>query len=140
MMTEHALSTSRWQLTITLPPLHKSQNLIAQHPARFRIVCAGRRWGKSRLAAMLSLKTALERAGRVWWVAPSFPQSSAAWRELKALAHQIPGKVIREDMRRIVLPGDGEITVKSADAPDALRGEGLDLVVLDEAAYIQAEV
>jgi len=89
---------------------------------------------------MLSLKTALERQGRVWWVAPSFPQSSAAWRELKALAAQIPGKVIREDARRIVLPGDGEITVKSADAPDALRGEGLDLVVVDEAAYCPADV
>jgi len=88
---------------------------------------------------MLSLKTALEGAGRVWWVVPSYSQSSAAWRELKALAYQIPGKVIREDARRIVLPGDGEITVKSADAPDALRGEGLDLVVIDEAAYCPAE-
>jgi len=89
---------------------------------------------------MLCLKTALEGAGRVWWVAPSFPQSSMAWRELKALAHQIPGKVIREDARRIALPGDGEITVKSADAPDSLRGEGLDLVVIDEAAYCPTEV
>ncbi len=89
---------------------------------------------------MLSLKTALEGAGRVWWVAPSYPQSSAAWRELKALAHQIPGKVIREDARRIVLPGDGEISVRSADAPDSLRGEGLDLVVIDEAAFCPADV
>lgn len=89
---------------------------------------------------MLSLKTALERAGRCWWVAPSFPQSSMAWRELKALADQIPGRVVREDARRITLPGGGEITMKSADAPDALRGDGLDLVVLDEAAFIQEEV
>lgn len=89
---------------------------------------------------MLSLKTALEARGRVWWVAPSYPQSSAAWRELKALADQIPGKLIREDARRIVLPGDGEITVKSADAPIALKGEGLDLCVVDEAAYTPADV
>lgn len=89
---------------------------------------------------MLSLKTALEQSGRCWWVAPSFPQSSMAWRELKALATQIPEKVIREDARLIRLPGGGEITVKSADAPESLRGEGLDLVVLDEAAYIAPEV
>jgi predicted phage terminase large subunit-like protein len=85
---------------------------------------------------MLSIKTAIEHAGRVWWVAPSFPQSSMAWRELKQLAQQIPERVVREDGRRITLPGGGEIVVKSADAPDALRGEGLDLVVIDEAAYI----
>ncbi len=89
---------------------------------------------------MLSIKISLERAGRVWWVAPSYPQSNAAWRELKALAAQIPNKAIHEAERRITLPGDGEITVKSADAPDSLRGEGLDLVVIDEAAYCPAEV
>src|SRR5215212_4908997 len=106
MTTDESL-TSRRQLTITLPPLHSSQQTIAQHPARFRIVCAGRRWGKSRLAAMLSLKTALEKSGRVWWVPPSYPQSSAAWRELKALADQIPGQVVHEADRRITLPGGG---------------------------------
>lgn len=89
---------------------------------------------------MLSLRVALNNQGRVWWVAPSFPQSSMAWRELKALAVQIPEKVVREDARLIRLPGGGEITVKSGDAPESLRGEGLDLVVLDEAAYIAADV
>lgn len=138
MITETS-STLR-QVTVTLPPLHSSQAKIAAHPARFRIACCGRRWGKSRLAAMLSLKTALEKAGRCWWVAPSYAQSSMAWRELKALADQIPARVVREDARRITLPGGGEITMKSADAPEALRGEGLDLVVLDEAAYIPEAV
>lgn len=89
---------------------------------------------------MLSIKRALEDAGRVWWVAPNFAQSSAAWRELKALAIQVPGKVVREDARRIALPGGGEITVKSADAPESLRGDGLNLVVVDEAAYIGGDV
>src|SRR6478672_249324 len=103
-MTTDTLSTQR-QLTITLPSLHSSQNLVAQHPTRFRIVCAGRRWGKSRLAAMLSLKTALEIGGRCWWIGPSHPQATAAWRELKALAAQIPERKVYEDQRRIVLPG-----------------------------------
>lgn len=89
---------------------------------------------------MLSLKTALEIGGRCWWLAPSYPQSSAAWRELKALAAQIPERRVFEDGRRILLPGGGEIVVKSADSPESLRGEGLDLVVLDEAAYINGEV
>lgn len=56
------------------------------------------------------------------------------------MAEPIPGRVVREDVRRIGLPGGGEITVKSADAPNSLLGEGLDLAVLDEAAYLDAEV
>ena len=56
------------------------------------------------------------------------------------LAEPIPGRNVREDVRRIALPGGGEIVVKSADAPNSLLGEGLDLVVLDEAAYLDAEV
>lgn len=87
---------------------------------------------------MLSLKTALERSGRCWWVAPNYAQSTVAWRELKGLANQVPGKVVREDERRITLPGGGEITVRSAET--LLRGEGLDLVVIDEAAYIAPDV
>jgi phage FluMu gp28-like protein len=63
-----------------------------------------------------------------------------AWRELTALARQIPGRQVRESDRRIVLPGSGEIAVKSADAPESLRGEGLDLVVVDEAAYVDEAV
>lgn len=131
-------STSR-PLVVTLPPLHASQAMVAEHPARFKVLAAGRRWGKSRLAGALSLATAA-RGGRAWWVAPSFPQSSTAWRELKALASPIPGRVVREDARRIGLPGGGEIVVKSADAPNSMLGEGLDLVVLDEAAYHQEDV
>jgi phage FluMu gp28-like protein len=63
-----------------------------------------------------------------------------AWRELTALARQIPGHQVRESDRRILVPGGGEIAVKSADAPDSLRGEGLDFVVVDEAAYIDERV
>jgi hypothetical protein len=56
------------------------------------------------------------------------------------LAEPIPGRNVREDARRITLPGGGEIVVKSADAPNSLLGEGLDMLVLDEAAYLDEEV
>lgn len=136
---DEPLSTSRQKLTITLPPLHSSQQLVAESPARFKVLVAGRRWGKSRLSGVLSLATAAKR-GRVWWVAPSYPQAATAWRELKTLAEPIPHRTVREDARRIALPGGGEITVKSADAPNSMLGEGLDLVVLDEAAYLDEDV
>ena len=70
-------------------------------------------------------------APTIWWVAPNFPQGVLIWRDLKkALRGAWVEK--REKEMRIVLPGGGTVTVKSADDPDALRGVGLDGVVLDE--------
>ena len=60
------------------------------------------------------------------------------WRNLK---HSLRGAWLEknENERRIVLPGGGSITVKSADNPDSLRGAGLDGVVMDEASFMARE-
>ena len=50
------------------------------------------------------------------------------------------GVAISESERRIDLAGGGMIAVRSAHHPDSLRGEGLDLAVLDEAAFMDARV
>ncbi|RMG93172.1 MAG: hypothetical protein D6706_15890 [Chloroflexi bacterium] len=125
-------------LTITLPRLHKWQQEIAQSPARFKIIAAGRRFGKTRLATVLAVSEAL-REGRVWWVAPTYPMATIGWRLIKSLCQQIPGVNIRESERRAEMPGLGFIETKSADRPDALRGEGLDFVVLDECAFLKED-
>jgi phage terminase large subunit-like protein len=39
----------------------------------------------------------------------------------------------------IIMPNGGEVSVKSADNPDSLRGEGLDLAVCDEHAFMKPE-
>lgn len=75
--------------------------------------------------------------GRAWWVAPSYKMSEVGWRPLRRLAGQIPGAEIRKVDRQVILPGGGEVSVRSADNPDSLRGEGLDFVVLDECAFMQ---
>jgi predicted phage terminase large subunit-like protein len=59
------------------------------------------------------------------------------WRILKRLALQIPGTQSREFDRIINFPGGGFAQIKSADKPESLRGEGLDGVIVDEAAHIR---
>jgi len=133
--------------TILLPEPLPHQLDVLRHPARNKVVVCGRRWGKS-LAGLLAcieghgppesgFRGALEGAD-IWWVAPTFPQGVLIWRDLKKALH---GAWLekREKEMRIVLPGGGSITVKSADDPDALRGVGLDGVVLDEAAFMKEE-
>jgi hypothetical protein len=60
--------------------------------------------------------------------------SEVGWRPLRLMGTKI-GAEIRKVDRQILLPGGGEVTVRSADNPDSLRGEGLDLVVSDENAF-----
>lgn len=75
-------------------------------------------------------------AGRVWWVGPNFPLTMIAWREMRVRARKIGAKVM-ESEKRIEFPrlGGGFIQLKSADNPDSLRSEGLDRVIVDEAAF-----
>lgn len=85
--------------------------------------------------AMLTVAAGEGRRG--WWVSPTYPMASMAWRELKTMAGKVPGAVPHEVDRRIIYPGGGTVQVKSADSPAGLRGEGLDFLVIDEAAFIE---
>lgn len=99
------------------------------------MLACGRRWGKTRLGAALCFETGL-RKGAAWWVAPSYPIAAVGWRQIKALAVQVPGATIREADRKAEFPGGGWAQARSADDPDSLRGEGLNRVVVDECAFV----
>lgn len=122
-------------ITVTFPALHEAQQLIDEHPARFKVVNCGRRFGKTELGVDTAVRVAV-RGGFAWWVAPTYPIAGIGWDVLKRYARQIPGVSVKEADRQVTFPGGGAVQVKSADNPDSLRGRGLDYVVLDEAAYI----
>lgn len=127
-------------IEITLPPLTRPQMQIRDSLARFKVVAAGRRFGKSRVAAALCTEVLVNKPhSHTWWVAPVYSQADQAWSDLKAFAQQIPGAVIRES-DRMVKYGNGYVQVKTALDPHTLRGSGLDFVVLDEAAFMDASV
>ena len=66
--------------------------------------------------------------------------SAQVWRDLKNSIKPLNGIRISETERRIDLPTGGMIAVRSAFNPDNLRGDGLDLVVLDEAAFMPPQI
>ena len=114
---------------------HPGQKEVHDHPARFKILSAGRRWGKTRLGVHECLDIA-SQGGRAWWVAPSYKTSEVGWRPLRRMGQKI-GAEVRLVEKLINLPGGGSVQVRSADDPNSLRGEGLDLVVMDENAFIK---
>lgn len=126
--------------TITIRAcLHQAQAVIHQSPARFRVVAAGRRFGKTRLGVNECLDAAI-KGGRAWWIAPTYKITEVGWRPLMRIASKIPGAKVSLSDRMIGLPGGGEVWVRSGDNPQGLRGEGLHYVVLDECAYMQEDV
>lgn len=64
--------------------------------------------------------------------------SEVGWRPVRQMAAQV-GAEVRLGDRLVILPGGGEIGIRSADNPDSLRGDSLNLVILDEAAFIKEE-
>ena len=121
------------QVTIRARP-HPAQALVHKDGARFKTLACGRRWGKTRLGVNECLDVAA-RGGRAWWVAPSYKMSEVGWRPLRQIAGKVGAEIRRVD-RQVILPGGGEVSVRSADNPDSLRGEGLDFVVVDECAFV----
>ena len=129
---------ARPEIEIELPDLHELQRQIAEDDTRFKIVVAGRRWGKTRLGIAMAIKYALE-GGRVWWIAPTYPMAMEGWRDIRQMVYDIESAELQEAQKLINFPGCGQLQIKSADNPQRLRGAGLDFVVLDECAYIKEE-
>jgi len=126
---------------VKFPPLHPAQQEVRDDKSRWKILCAGRRFGKSRLGVQLCIEKARE-GGRVWWVAPTFAIARIGWRDVVAAASVFPkesGVDIKVGDMTVTFPGGGQIAVKSADNPQRLRGEGLNFLVMDEAAFVREE-
>jgi hypothetical protein len=124
-------------MEVLMPKLHVKQMEVWNSPARFRVVVAGRRWGKTRLGVALCADVGAKRGGHAWWVAPSYKMAEVGWRTMRNLCRQIPGVRVREGERALHFPDGGFVMVRSADDPQSLRGESLDLVVPDEAAFMK---
>ena len=110
---------------------------------RFRVVAAGRRCGKSRLAAWLLIVNALQANlpnSHVFYVAPTQGQArDIMWKLLVELG----GPVVRSahiNNMQITLINGSTISLKGADRPDTMRGVSLKFLVLDEYADMKAEV
>jgi len=122
--------------SVTMPGLHPMQREVVEDPHRFKVLGCGRRWGKTRMCSGICVHTALQPGKHVWWVAPSYSMAGIGWREIYGLSVQIPGIEVRRSELKIEYPSGGFVQVRSAAGQTGLRGEGLDLVVVDECAFV----
>ena len=130
-------AVSKWVLDLTL---HPGQREVWESPARFKVVAAGRRFGKTMLAAAKAIEVAASKPDAVvTWVSSSHAQSRIGFR-MVARALPARSRELNKTLGEIYLSTGGRMIFGSTERWDNLRGEGNDLVVVDEAAFCPSEV
>lgn len=114
---------------------------VFKNNTRFRVISAGRRFGKTFLADAELKKFAARKKNAVcWYVCPSYKMAKRIlWQVLK---NSVPKEWVRhknESDLMIVLKNGSSISLCGAENYDSLRGPGIDFVVLDEFAFMQIE-
>ena len=117
------------------------QQEVFADTTRFKIVAAGRRTGKSRLAAWLLIINALQtERGHVFYVAPTQGQArDIMWQTLLELGHGVITNAHINNLQ-IKLVNGATISLKGGDRPETMRGVSLKFLVLDEYADIKPDV
>jgi len=118
---------------------HEAQAEISRSTAQFRVIGGGRRGGKSTLAAYEALATAIQRPYSIGYAVA--PTKELATRVFDTIWRAVDraGIVCRRKshvLMLIELENHSVIRGKSAEDADQLVGEGLDWVIIDEAAKI----
>jgi len=122
-------------------PLSPAQDTVARDSTRFRVVVAGRRFGKTHLSIRELCYHARDPDKEVWYVAPTYKMArQIVWRKLKNKLQDLNWITkTNETELTITLRNGSVISLKGADNYDSLRGVGLDFIVLDEFADIDPE-
>ena len=104
---------------------------------RFMGINAGRRWGKSELAALFLLYGLGQENKTLWLVAPSYTLCGKIWHYLVPWVHKVYGsdaRILRSSPAKIITKWDTVLENKSTDNPDSCIGDGVDMLAFDEAA------
>lgn len=118
---------------------------VMRDTRRFRVLAAGRRWGKTKLAAHEVIEAALAKPNSVvWWVANTYRNVARGYKEV---VRQLPPSLLKKaapaytsNTLYLQFANGSVIEFYSGGSPDALAGEGVDFMVVDEGALIPDNV
>jgi len=121
------------------------QEQVEKCESRDIAVCAGRRWGKSKICAYVILRELLKgKKINVWIVAPTYNLADKVFHWLviwivKILPSQ-KGGISARPFPQIKLANGSVVMCKSAENPTDLLGEDVNFLIVDEAAQISKNV
>lgn len=117
------------------------QREVWDSDSRFKLLCSGRRFGKTYLCIARLITWAASKPNSLnWYVTANYRMAKQiAWRQLK---NMVPPEICvkrNETDLLIELSNGSIISLKGADNADSLRGVSLSSLVIDEAAYVKQE-
>ena len=121
----------------------KKLHFPTKNTARFFVMVCGRRFGKTTASAMEATYYASQPNKRIWLVGLSYDKADLMFREIwKLMVIGHSNDIVRasEKDRIIKFKWGTTVEAKSADNPDSLVGEGLDLLIIDEAAKVKRKI
>jgi hypothetical protein len=107
----------------------------------FIVSIIGRQFGKTLIAENLAIYWALNNKNSViYWVSPTDSQSQKVYKDIVAAIIEsgiIKSKKMPKGDTEIIFKNDSRILFRSAASEDNLRGQSVDYMILDEAAFIK---
>lgn len=138
MVSSRTAPTAERRIVYRLPPLYPRQHEAIYDPARYVIVEASVKSGKTSGCLVWLLDQALAAPRRTcWWVAPVYAQTEIAFRRLKRALGD--GAVPNESRLTLQLPNGSTLWFRTAERPDTLYGEDVHAAVLDEVTRMREE-
>ena len=122
--------------------LSRPQQTIANNDHRFRVVIAGRRFGKTTLAIREICYHARFADRNIFYITSSYRAAKMImWKPLKRKLQDLKWtRKVNESELSITLVNGTTISLKGAENGDALRGVSLDFAVFDEVAWVDESV
>ena len=118
------------------------QRQVYEAGTRFRMLCCGRRFGKTYLSIGQLLVWAMRKPGGLFWYVTSTYKAAKriAWATLREMAPPHLVAQVNHTELSLKLVNGATISLMGADSPDSLRGSSLSGCVIDEAAYVNIRV
>jgi hypothetical protein len=124
-------------------PLWAHQQAVVESDARHRVICSGRQAGKSTILAIIALHTAFTTPGAFTLVISAGEQAArdllAMCSVLASSSPLLAGSIVDDNKSEILLTNGSKIRSIPQSQRQA-RGPSVDLLVLDEACWIDEGV
>lgn len=137
------VSDKKLQESIGFTPFDAQEEII-NSPSQERVIVCGRKFGKTLVAAYIALKTLILPEKKVWVVAPSYELTTLVIEAVLPWLNKLfGGSQFRYSKRphpKITTAWGSELRGKSADTIQGLLGDEIDLLIMDEAAFINEDV
>lgn len=122
--------------------LSPKQSEIALDTHRFRVINAGRRFGKTFLAVWEMLgKAVFHNDRKICYIAPTYGMArDIAWQELKKVCEPVTITANETKLEITIRTQDGgqsKISLRGWESVETLRGQAFDFMIIDEVAMMK---